>query len=126
MKLYIEKESLVDDIKRVFTACYPFLKLEFYKKQISPNNYSQRKEAISSRASLIGLAKVPDKRMIDIDNDRTVAELENEFASLGLVAEVFRRSGNVWVETSLTSDWTLGQQNLEGEEISRHFHKEIN
>ena len=124
MKLYIEKESLVDDIKRVFTACYPFLKLEFYKKQNSSNNYPLKKEMISSRAPLISLDKLPAKKMIDIDNDRTVADLESEFASLGLIAEVYRKSGNVWVETSLTNDWTLAQQNFEGEEISRHFHRD--
>ena len=124
MKLYIEKESLVDDIKRVFTACYPFLKLEFYKKQNSSNNYHLRKEVISSRAPLVSPEKLPAKKMIDIDNDRTVADLESEFASLGLIAEVYRKSGNVWVETSLTNDWTLAQQNFEGEEISRHFRRD--
>jgi len=44
--------------------------------------------------------------------------VEKDFESLGLFAEVFRKSGNVWIETSLTNDWTLQQQNLEGEEIS--------
>lgn len=124
MKLYIEKETQVDDIKRVFTACYPFLKLEFYKKQISSNNYPLKKEVISSKAPPISLGKVAGKKMIDIDDERTVAELENEFESLGLIAEVYRKSGNVWVNTSLTNDWTLAQQNLEGEEISRHFRRD--
>ena len=122
MRLYIEKESQIEDIKRVFTACYPFLKIEFYKKQFSPPNPG-KKEALAARTALTNLAHLPAKRMIDLDNATTVADLENEFASLGVIAEVFRKSGNVWVETSLTNDWTLRQQNHEGEEISRHFQK---
>ena len=64
---------------------------------------------------------VHGKAVIDINDDVTVEELENKFASIGLIAEVLRRSGNVWIETSLTNNWTLQQQNMEGEEISRHF-----
>ncbi|HVX27352.1 MAG TPA: hypothetical protein VHB70_13470, partial [Parafilimonas sp.] len=59
--------------------------------------------------------------VIDISNEVTVAELENQFGDIGLIAEVFRKSGNVWIESSLTDNWTLQQQNNEAEEISRHF-----
>jgi len=49
--------------------------------------------------------------------------LEDQFENIGLIAEVFRRSGNVWIETILTNNWTLGQQNPEGGEISLHFNE---
>jgi hypothetical protein len=31
---------------------------------------------------------------------------------------VFRKSGNLWLETTMTDDWTLQQQNDHGYEIS--------
>ncbi|GAB3426381.1 hypothetical protein GCM10027516_30200 [Niabella aquatica] len=63
----------------------------------------------------VGLLK---EGIVDINGDITVAELGNSFAALGLRTEVFRKSGNVWVETFLTDSWTLQQQNKAGEEIS--------
>ena len=121
MKLYIEKESQLEGIKKVFTAFYPFLKLEFYKKPFRTNSSSLKKETIPSQMALVQLARVSGRKGIDIGQSRTVKDLEQDFESLGLFAEVYRKSGNVWVETSLTNDWTLQQQNLEGEEITRDY-----
>ena len=117
MKLFIEKEGRIEDVKRIFTTFYPFLKIEFYKKQFADNQTAAKKELMS----FIQFTNKTSKTVIDIDNDITVAELEDQFASIGLPVEIFRKSGNVWIETSLTSNWTLQQQNNEGEEISRHF-----
>ncbi|MEP6464900.1 MAG: hypothetical protein ABJB05_01285 [Parafilimonas sp.] len=118
MKLFIEKETLAEDVKRIFTTCYPFLKIELYKKQFADNNATVKKEPVTSLNKLI---YTKDKTVIDISYNVTVAELENQFAVIGLVAEVFRKSGNVWVETSLTDNWTLQQQDEEAKEISKHF-----
>ena len=35
MKLFIEKGTLADDVKKIFTSCYPFLKIELYKKPLT-------------------------------------------------------------------------------------------
>jgi len=120
MKLFIEKETLVEDIKKIFVSCYPFLKIELYKKPFG-DNYIIKKQPLASGAGLAKFIHVPDKTTIDINNNITVEGLENQFEDIGLVAEVFRRSGKVWVETTLTNNWTLDQQNLEGEEMSLHF-----
>jgi hypothetical protein len=119
MKLFIEKTSLAEDVKKVFTARYPFLKIEFYRNPLTNSQY--KKEALPLNLPLIQLMKKPAKTVINIGNNKTVAELENDFSLIGLRAEIFRRSGNVWVETSLTDNWTLQQQNAEAEELSRHF-----
>jgi hypothetical protein len=117
MNLFIKKESKVEDICKVFTACYPFLKIELYKKPLS----GYKKEALPFNQPLGKLVNDDLKTTIHLNDTTTVAELEDRFSIIGLKAEIFRRSGNVWVETSLTNNWTLQQQNCEGEEISRHF-----
>jgi len=123
MKLFIEKESLTEEVKKKITTCYPFLKIEFYKKQPAHIKTTQKKEAMPYHLPLIQFKNTGGKTVIDMGHNITVAELEDQFASLGLLSEVFRKSGNVWIETSLTNNWTLQQQNMEGEEISRHFSK---
>ncbi len=119
MKLFIEKDSLAEDVKKIFTACYPFLKIELYNKPLT--NFKYKNETISFNLPLMQGVKKQSKAIIDIEKNKTVAELENDFLLIGLKAEIFRKSGNVWVETSLTNNWTLQQQNAEAEELSRQF-----
>lgn len=119
MKLSINIHSLAEDVKKDFTVCYPFLKIELYKKQLPDTAY--KNQPIPLNRALIQQTQKEGKTEINIDENTTVAGLENQFKEIGLMAEIFRKSGNVWVETLLTSNWTLQQQNAEGEEISRHF-----
>jgi len=119
MKLFIKKESKVGDVCKFFTEHYPFLKIELYKKTWAD---SFKKETLPVNLPLGMIINKNVKTAIDINNTTTVAEIENSFSLIGLKAEIFRKSGNVWVETSLTNNWTLQQQNCEGEEISRHFY----
>ncbi len=119
MQLLINETSLAEDVKKIFTACYPFLKIELYKRAF--NDTKSKKETVAWHLPLLHQAKNISKTSINIEKNKTVAELENDFLMIGLRAEVFRRSGNVWVETSLTTNWTLQQQNAEAEEICREF-----
>jgi hypothetical protein len=121
MKLFIEKESKVEDVKNMFNKSYPFLKIELYKKPFNDIHTGIKKEQLVPGANLNKFIHASGKTIIDISKNVTVSELENQFADIGLIAEVFRKSGNVWIESSLTDNWTLQQQNAEGEEISKHF-----
>jgi hypothetical protein len=48
-----------------------------------------------------------------------VSELEKQFNDkLQLSAQVFRKAGKSWLETTFTDGWSLRKQNLEGMEIS--------
>ncbi|HSB94027.1 MAG TPA: hypothetical protein VLC28_12970, partial [Flavitalea sp.] len=63
------------------------------------------------------------KKSIDttivIHDGMTVAELEGLFTDkFNLPVQVFRRSGNIWLETTMTDGWTLKQQNEHGKEIT--------
>lgn len=116
MKIFINENGLAEDVKKIFALCYPFLKIEFYKNHFTNDQY--KKEAAPLHLPLIQPTKNNFKTVIDIEKNKTVAELENDFLVIGLRAEIFRRSGNVWIETSLTNNWTLHQQNAEAEELS--------
>ena len=55
-----------------------------------------------------------------IDENLTVAEMEMGFKKqFGVNMQVYRKSGNVWIETTLTDKWTLKKQNQEGEQMSK-------
>lgn len=102
----IERGKSLTDIQKEFNQIYPFLKIELV----------DRKEPVKQ---VTGGRFEGTCYHVDISACRTVADLENDFRTqLDLPIQVFRRAGNLWIETSLTHDWTLDQQNREGELFS--------
>jgi hypothetical protein len=122
MILQINKGSSLKNAQRQFNAYYPYLKLEFFKR--IPTRQPMNKILTFSSAELVRSID-PMKREdvhIDVGRKKTISDVEDAFEkSLGISAHVFRRSGNVWVETTLTNDWSLEDQNEEGKQISSHF-----
>jgi len=121
MKLTINKDTTVLNIQKQFNDYYPYLKIEFFKN-FPKNKPILRAEILNTAETLKHLDSYYQGREIDVDSKRSVREVTKDFENMfGLSAHVFRKSGNVWVETSLTEDWELGDQNDEGEQISGHF-----
>lgn len=114
--LYISEDTRIGMIKTDFNRQYPFLKIDFLKGNALTKTRAHEFEKLNALNTL---------QNIDIDKKRTVAELKKDFKDVfGLTAEIFRKSGNVWIETSLTDDWTLEQQNSEAEYLSQHSGKQ--
>jgi hypothetical protein len=113
--LYISEDTRIGKIKTDFNANYPFLKIDFSKGNSAGKARADELEKLNAAKKI---------ENIDINKQRTVAQLKKDFKEIfGLTAEVFRKSGNVWIETTLTDDWTLEQQNREAEFISLHSGK---
>jgi hypothetical protein len=119
MKIHIAPSRLISDIQREFNEEFPFLKLEFFRNGIT----GVEKSVPANR--LQGSLPVGFGQPIKIEGDLVfsestkVKELENNLREgFHLNAQVFRRSGNIWLETTMTDKWTLKQQNEHGKEIS--------
>ncbi|NII27809.1 hypothetical protein HB364_22190 [Pseudoflavitalea sp. X16] len=118
MIMRINNKSQVSDVQREFNGLFPFLKLELFKHKHGYQGASPRQEKLPSFLYLGDLARqLPEQ--INIPESMTVQELEKLFEDqLGLHLQVFRKSGNLWLETTMTDGWTLKQQNDHGMEIS--------
>ena len=52
----------------------------------------------------------------------TVGDLEQRFQDVyGLSVQVFRKSGKVWLETTVTDNWTLDEQNDKEQSLSNYL-----
>ena len=119
MRLHISHNCLISDIQKEFNKVFPFLKIEFFnKKSLASSNFSARQLIPQNQ-------KIGDSQLaitggdIEIDEEMKVNELENIFKNqFNLAVQVFRKSGNLWLETTMTDNWTLQQQNNHGREIS--------
>lgn len=112
----IDKPVKISEIKKVFNNEFPFLKIEFFKKKHKPMQGSLKKDVITDDFTVSTEQGIHD---IVISDDMLVSEFENQFAEkLKLSAQVFRKSGKSWLETTFTDGWTLRKQNEEGIELS--------
>jgi hypothetical protein len=119
MHLYIAPNRLISDIQKEFNDAFPFLKLEFF------NNKSLSRPDFSAKQIIPQTRKVGDNQIaitdgdIEISEEMKVSELEKLFKDqFSLAVQVFRKSGNLWLETTMTDNWTLQQQNNHGKELS--------
>src|SRR4051794_15680653 len=106
--LQIKTGKPIKQIQAAFNTRYPYLKIELIKPQAGKIEPMKGNEVI----------KAPDTT-ISMGNHQTVAKLEQEFLEkAGVKVKVYRKFCNVWIETTLTNDWTLEQQNTEGQLLS--------
>lgn len=117
MKLYISKNKTISDVQKDFSNQYPFLKLEFYKRQKADPTLPVKKQL--SQSVLLNAAGLEKNGVIEVEDEMTVGELEKTFLlQFGLSAQVSRKSGIIWLETTMTDNWTLKKQNEYGKEIT--------
>lgn len=112
MYLHISATLPISDVQKAFSNTFPFLKIEFFKNQ-------EMHYLLPGDTSIAEAHKMIREGSVAITGDVKVKDLERALNTLlPLHAQVFRRSGNIWLETTMTDNWTLAQQNEHGREIS--------
>ncbi len=119
MKIAINDKRKIFAIQEDFNTLFPYLKLEFFTKPHKAGGASPKKLMKSSSKTLGECRTIHQKGTMTITPKMTVSELEQNFAdTFGLSTQVFRKSGKVWLETTVTDGWTLEEQNKQGEALS--------
>ena len=115
--LHISHNRSINEVQQDFNRQYPFLKIEFYQNN-GPNTGSPKRQHLINSLP-IAKAGLTRSGNIQLDDLMTVGQLENIFRTeFGLSAQVSRKSGVLWLETTMTDGWTLRQQNEHGKELS--------
>jgi hypothetical protein len=115
MEITINDSRTISDIQADFSRAFPYLKLEFF----NASRVDKKLKIFSPERKLESIRKIHSAGKLKISANKTVAELKNSlWENHGLSPQVFRKSANVWIETSLTDSWTLERQNREGSEMS--------
>lgn len=116
--MLIGKQWKLRDIQNAFQNEFPFLKIEFYKPKTKQGS-NEKSEKLNPSLPVITLnsGKVPAE--ISIMEDKSVSDIKSVLKEiLDCNILIYRKSGNHWIETSYTEDWTLKQQNEEGKLMS--------
>lgn len=119
MSISIYENRRLFELQQDFNALFPFLKIEFFKAPHTVGEGSAKNQLHDNNRIVSDCRLKKSEGLLVISDDMTVSDLEAKFFDdFGLSAQIFRKSGNVWLETSATDGWTLRQQNQEGAELS--------
>ena len=107
--------KLISEVQSEFNGAFPFLKLEFF--QYNAKDGSNR---VRSSGKRIGdYQSVVTDGQLDVYPEMKVSDLEKTLKDkFRLNVQVFRRSGTLWLQTTMTDNWTLKKQNEHGRELS--------
>jgi hypothetical protein len=120
MKITINDNRKIFAIQESFSEMFPFLKIEFFSKPNKSGGPSSKKFMRSSSKTIGECRTVHSNGTLTILPKMKVIDLEQGIRdTFGLSIQVFRKSGNAWLETTTTVDWTLDEQNRIGEEMSK-------
>lgn len=122
MIINLRKGTTVKQVKKQFHERFPYLKLEFFVHTAGEHN--DVVETFADDSMKLGeLQPLMRETSIAITDFLKVCEFECMLKQKCLLdVQVFRRSGSLWLDTTMTDGWTLSKQNEHGEEITETFY----
>lgn len=113
MLLVVKKDMQVKDLKKQFHGYFPLLKIEFFRTAHDVNGGNNKSNMLENELYLED--QIGDlEGSLEFEGNVTVAAFEQMFADqFKLNVQVFRKSGNLYIETTETDDWTLEQAHKE-------------
>ncbi len=117
--MLISDDIKLKEIRETFSAKFPYLKLEFYNVHHVAGEGSPPKQLLDVERKIGDVRSVHNTGELQISGNMKVRTLVEEFyKKYGLNVQVFRKSGDLWLQTISTDDWTLSEQNRRGETFS--------
>ena len=117
--MVISDEKKLKDIQAEFSKKFPYLKIEFYAHEHASGEGSPEKEHLDLEQTVGEVRSIHNRGELSIDGHLKVKTLEKNFAEqYGLFVQVFRRSGQLWLQTISTDEWTLTAQDRQGRAFS--------
>ena len=122
MFLSIRNERTIKDLQQDFNDEFPYLQLAFFDHKHKTGQSNNISDMLSNELTLSDIRRSDQEGNIFVSPNLKVSELENLFSELyELNVQVQRKSGNIWLVTTATDDWSLEKQNTEGESFSKPY-----
>lgn len=111
MILRIDDHKTVGEVQDKFNECFPYLKIDFFKKSHHVKKPSDEKDLIGAGYKIGDIRKKHTIGNMEIYSWNTVATIEQAFKErYGLHVQILRKENNHWVQTTKTDIYTLKKQ----------------
>lgn len=116
--ILINESQNLKEIKDAFTSHFPHLKIEFFSEKHKEGEASSNKMKIDDTSLLKDIRTKHTEGALSIDGHQKTSTFEtNFFNHFGVTVQVLRKSGNLWLQTTTTDDWSLAHQEKTGQEF---------
>ncbi len=119
MVLQIDKNMTLGEVQTAFNQLFPFLKIGFFLDRNKDNALTANEQIHNPKMTIASIRDMDYDGDMQIEATMTAKQLESTFLNIfGLDVQLFRRSGNGWLVTQNTDDWSLIQHNEKAQEMS--------
>jgi hypothetical protein len=126
MSLVLNDNMSIFTVQQLFNSVFPYLKIDFFERDTKLNGFAFVRKHVTGNAKKLKDYKIANTKepLICIKPSLTVSDLDKIFSkTYYLQTQVFRKSGNVWLEATITDGWSLEDQNKQGELICAQMTK---
>lgn len=110
--MIINNSKTIKEIQEEFNKKFPYLKIEFYKVRHQVGEGSPKSIQWDPDTPIRLIRYSDHAGDVSINGNLKVSTLEQKLEDeYRLHAQVFYRSGDIWLQTTRTDDWTLSEQN---------------
>ena len=111
----ISDDKKLKDIKDMFNKKFPHLKIEFFKEEHKEGEATSFKSMYDDDQLLKDIREKHEEGELSINGNTKTSTLESNFKEkFGVNVQVWRKSGNMWLQTTTTDEWTLAEQERKG------------
>lgn len=111
----ISDDKTLKQVQSEFSGKFPNLKIEFYKDAHQAGEGSPARAMLDAEKTIAQVRNVHSEGDLSIDGHKLVKTLESDFLEkYGLNVQVFRKSCDLWLQTTSTDEWSLADQNRRG------------
>lgn len=107
--IQIEPSNTLEEVQAAFKSAFPLLDIKFFQKGHNENEGNLKENEIENYKTKLSSIN-NSSTTLSIDGHKKVSTLEADFEALGIHAQVFRKSGNVYIQTTTTDHLTLAEQ----------------
>jgi hypothetical protein len=113
--MQISAQTTVQQVFDQFANQFQYLRLEFYHQPHGNEEGSPAEDQISHKTTLGTINPSLQDQTFVVDGAMTVAAFESMMREkFNLNVQVFRKSAEVWLQTTATDHWSLDKQNNNG------------
>ena len=117
----LSEEMKIEEIQAQFAEKFPHLKIEFYGHSHLSGEGSALKDQLDPSTILRNIS-AKNYGEVDVNGNMTVSEFESSMEiNHGIHIQVFRKSGELWLQTSSTDHWTLDVQEGKGSRSEQYI-----
>lgn len=111
----ITAEKTIEKTQEEFNQLFPALRIVFYTTTHRSEAGTPGKDHIKGKVRLKEVHPDVAGKSVTVTGSFTVTKLEQQIQDTFKVgAQVFRKSGNIWLQTTTTDNLTLDEQNEKG------------